>query len=114
MSQSYVSPISVAIHKGQKYILKLILEEAESSYDLLNVDETSGDTIVHSACKHSSDILILESILIKLRTVITSKDEIKAFLAQVNKDGLKALDYCVFKNRHDMAVILQEFVESSQ
>lgn len=27
---------------------------------------------------------------------------------------MKALDYCVFKNRHDMAVVLQEFVESSQ
>ena len=27
---------------------------------------------------------------------------------------MKALDYCVFKNRNDMAVVLQEFVDSSQ
>lgn len=27
---------------------------------------------------------------------------------------MKALDYCVFKNRHDMAVVLQEFVDCSE
>ena len=27
---------------------------------------------------------------------------------------MKAIDYCVFKNRHDMAVVLQEFADSSQ
>ena len=42
------------------------------------------------------------------------KVAIAEFLALTNTDGMKALDYCVFKNRHDMAVVLQEFVDSSQ
>jgi len=56
---------------------------------------------------------MLESLLIKLRTVVGDKEKIQEFLALQNQDGLKALDYCVFKNRHDMAAILREFVETS-
>jgi ankyrin repeat protein len=56
----------------------------------------------------------LESLLIKLRTLVGEKEKIQEFLALQNQDGLKALDYCVFKNRHDMAAILREFVETSQ
>jgi len=40
-----------------------------------------GDSIIHTACKLSTDIQILESLLIKLRTVIGDKDAIKEFLA---------------------------------
>ena len=46
--------------------------------------------------------------------MVGDKEKIQEFLALQNKDGLKALDYCVFKNRHDMAAILREFVETSQ
>ena len=35
-------------------------------------------------------------------------------MALKNADDMKALDYCVFKNRHDMAVVLQEFVDCSE
>jgi ankyrin repeat protein len=46
--------------------------------------------------------------------LVGDKEKIQEFLALQNKDGLKAFDYCVFKNRHDMAAILREFVETSQ
>lgn len=53
--------------------------------------------------------------LLKLRSQLAGdKASITEFLALTNADDMKALDYCVFKNRHDMAVVLQEFVESSQ
>jgi hypothetical protein len=78
------------------------------------VANSTGDTLIHLACRHSTDIQILESLLIKLRTVIANKSDIQTFLARLNNDGLKAMDYCVFKNRHDMAAILREFVDSSQ
>ena len=88
----------------------------DSNYDLCGeVDRVTGDSCIHIACKNSSDIQILESLLLKVRSQLQGdKAAISEFLAKVNTDGMKALDYCVFKNRHDMAVVLQEFVESSQ
>jgi ankyrin repeat protein len=94
-------------------VLNLLLNEAEHNYDVLSVN-SGGDTLIHLACKYSTDIQILESLLIKLRTLVGDKEKIQEFLALQNKDGLKAFDYCVFKNRHDMAAILREFVETSQ
>lgn len=88
----------------------------EANYDFCSdINETTGETCIHLACKNSSDIQILESLLLKLRSQLSgSKEAIKDFLDITNYDGLKALDYCVFKRRHDMAVVLQEFVDSSQ
>ena len=83
------------------------MEDTEN-YDLRSdLSDETGDTLIHVACKNSSDIQILESLLIKLRSELSAdEDSIKEFLATVNGDGLKALDYCVFKRRHDMALVL--------
>lgn len=88
----------------------------DANYDLCNdIVEATGETCIHVACKSSSDIQILESLLLKLRSQLSGSEEaIKEFLDITNSDGLKALDYCVFKRRNDMAVVLQEFVDSSQ
>ena len=48
---------------------------------------------------------VLEALLLKLRTLL-SKGDLETFLETKNGDGLRAIDYCVFKNRHDMAVVL--------
>ena len=66
------------------------------------------------ACKNTQDIIILESLLIALRSALTEKEKIAEFLDKENNDGLKAIDFCRFKNRHDMAVVLEGFVNTSQ
>ena len=108
------SPLTIAILNKNKLIVKQLLED--SNYNLIgDVNPQTGDTCIHIACKNSSDILILESLLLKLRNQLAGdKTAISEFLALTNSDGMKALDYCVFKNRNDMAVVLQEFVNSSQ
>lgn len=94
--------------------MKQLVEDA--NYDLCGeISTETGDSCIHVACKTSSDIQILESLLLKVRGQLHGdKAAITAFLEMGNRDDLKALDYCVFKNRHDMAVVLQEFVDSSQ
>ena len=66
------------------------------------------------ACRLTDDLQILESLLIKLRSLLKSPQSINDFLERKNNDDLRALDYCAFKNRGDMAIILQEFVHMSQ
>jgi len=56
---------------------------------------------------------ILETLLIQLRQVIPERDRLQLFLEQKNSDGLSAVDYCMLKNRHDMGVLLKEFVVTS-
>ena len=110
----WMSPLSVAIQYKRKAIVKLILEE--SNYEVKqDVNSKTGDTTIHLACRFSADIQILESLLLNVRQSFNGeKEKIREFLEKENKDGVKAIDYCVFKSRNDMAVILQEFVESSQ
>ena len=107
------SPLAIAILNNNRQIVKQLLED--SNYDLCGeVSPQTGDSCIHIACKNSSDIQILESLLLKVRSQLQGdKAAITNFLALCNADDMKALDYCVFKNRHDMAVVLQEFVDSS-
>lgn len=56
-------------------MLNLLLNEAEHNYDVLSVN-SGGDTLIHLACKYSTDIQILESLLIKLRTLVGDKEKI--------------------------------------
>ena len=95
--------------------MRQLLEDS-SHYDMCgDINQTTGDTLIHVACKNSSDIQILESLLLKVRSQLKGdKVAITEFLALSNADDMKALDYCVFKNRNDMATVLREFVESSQ
>ena len=86
--------------------MKQLLED--SNYDLCNdINPQTRDSCIHIACKTSSDIQILESLLLKVRSQLQGdKAKITEFLELRNADDMKALDYCVFKNRHDMAVVL--------
>ena len=108
-----VSPLAIAIANKHEHVVKLILDDAH--YDLCSdISPKTADTCIHAACRLCSDLQILQSLLLKVRSQLSGdKQRIEEFLARVNADGLKALDYCVFKNRHDMATVLQEFVGSS-
>ena len=65
--ESISSPIAIAILNQNKQIVKLILEEA--NYDLCgDISRSTGDSCIHIACKTSSDIQILESLLLKVRS----------------------------------------------
>lgn len=41
-------------------------------------------------------------------------DKVKAFLNLVDDSGMKAYDYCWAKKRSDMAVVLEEFIDSTK
>lgn len=103
---AHQSPLVVAIINQHKAIVKNLLEDA--NYDLCGeISAETGDSCIHIACKTCSDIQILESLLLKVRSQLQGdKAAISEYLALTNKDDMKALDYCVFKNRHDMAVVL--------
>ena len=64
--------------------------------------------MVHLACK-SGEMEVLESVLRRVTNCLSGdRTQITRFLTtQSMTDGLTALDYCLFRNRHDMAVILQ-------
>ena len=106
--------MAIAITNRQQPIVKLILDEP--NYDLCSdISPKTGDTCIHAACRVASDIGLLQSLLAKVRSQLGGdKKLIQEFLGIVNGDGLTALDYCAFKNRHDMALVLQEFVDSSE
>jgi hypothetical protein len=78
---------------------------------VLAVDE-EGDTYIHIACKYTQDIMILESLLIALRSILVDKEKIAEFLDKQNKKDIKAIDYCTSKKRHDMAIVLEGFVNT--
>jgi len=50
-----VTPLQLSVMLGKKSVLNVFLEEAEFNYDLLSVS-SAGDTLIHLACKHSTDI----------------------------------------------------------
>ena len=55
MITSDVTPLQISVILGKKSVLNVLLEEAEYNYDLLAVN-ASGDTLIHLACRHSTDI----------------------------------------------------------
>ena len=108
-----ISPLAVAIASKHEAVVKLILDDAH--YDLCaDISPKTADTCIHAACRVCSDLSILQTLLAKVRSQLSGdRDRIQEFLGRANGDGLKALDYCVFKNRHDMATVLQEFAGTS-
>ena len=65
------SPVAIAILGSHKRIVKQLMEDTEN-YDLRSdVSTENGDTCIHVACKNSSDIQILESLLLKLRNELS-------------------------------------------
>ena len=51
------------------------MEDTEN-YDLRSdMSDETGDTLIHVACKNSSDIQILESLLIKLRSELSADED---------------------------------------
>lgn len=65
------------------------------------------------ACKYSVDIEILERLLVRLRTQF-NLDEVKTFLNLKDNSEMRAFDYCKLKKRSDLAVVLEEFTDSSK
>ncbi len=65
------------------------------------------------ACKHSVDLEILDSLLVTLRT-LWPIDTLKTYLDQKDVLEVCAYDYCKTKKRSDLAVLLEEFVDTSK
>ena len=111
-----ISPLALAIKGNHIQIVKILMED--TSYDALAMIQ--GETAIHIACK-MGEMQVLESLLRKVNSQLNGDAaKITAFLTQradsgvsnggqtTNDRGLTALDYCMLKNRHDMAVILQQ------
>ena len=100
-------PLSIAITASHKDIVTLILDQ--TPVDILAIDAETENTYIHLACWKTEEIYILESLLIKLRSVL-KKEEIEAFLERKNKDGEAAIEFCSSKAKNGMSVILGGFV----
>ena len=90
----------------------MLLEQ--TSINVTEIDPDTENSYIHLACRNSLDIVILESLLIAVRTALVTKEKLVEFLDLQNNDGFRAIDFCRVKSRHDMAVILESFVETSQ
>jgi len=58
-------------------------------------------------------IEILESLLVSLRT-LWPLDTVKEYLERRDNQEMKAYDFCKLKKRSDLAVVLEEFVDTSK
>jgi hypothetical protein len=88
----------------------LLLEETNIDVsDLTHKEETA----VILACKHNVKIEILESLLVSHRT-LWPIERVKEFLDLKDISGLRAFDYCKYKKRSDLAVVLEEFVDTTK
>jgi ankyrin repeat protein len=105
-----MSPLHVAILRNSYECVRLLLEET-------NIDPTettaAGETTVILACKHAVDIQILESLLVALRT-IWPIEKMKEYLEFTDASQMRAYDYSKLKKRSDLAVVLEEFVDTSK
>lgn len=88
--------LSLALLSRDVNILKALIEE--TNIDLLGV-EANGDTCIHIACRNSIDLIMIETILLRLRILIPERQNLQKFLRIKNNDQLTAMDYCVFKHR---------------
>lgn len=90
--------------------MRLLLEET-------NIDASeltgAGETPVILACKNAVDIQILESLLVALRTMWPI-ERVKEYLDLTDASQLRAYDYAKLKKRSDLAVILEEFVDTTK
>ena len=104
------SLLQVVLQAKSNAVLKQLLDKTD-----LDVRELSaeGDTCIHLAVRLSNDLAIMETLLLRLRTLLPKERDLQEFLNKKNQDQLSALDYCVFKNRHDIKVMLEEFVSSN-
>ena len=104
------TPLHIAIQRNNFECVRLLLEE--TNIDV--IEKTSkGETSIMLACKNGVDIEILESLLVSLRT-LWSIEQVKEFLELRDQSEMKAYDFCKMKKRSDLAVVLEEFVDTSK
>ena len=105
------SPLHLAIIHNKYEAVKLLLEDSNLDSVLKTAHK---ETTVILACKHAVKIEILEALLVNLRTVLPSLDNVKEFLEMEDASGIKAYDYCKVRKRSDLAVVLEEFVDTTK
>lgn len=91
--------------------MRLLIEET-------NIDPTlctapKNETPVILACKYAVTIEILESLLVSLRN-LWPLEQVKEYLERRDSQEMKAYDFCKLKKRSDLAVVLEEFVDTSK
>ena len=91
--------------------VRALLED--SNIDVLEKTDPNEETPIIIACKYNVGIEILESLLVSLRNLLPI-DELKEYLELKDKAECKAYDYCKSKKRSDLAVILEEFVDTTK
>jgi hypothetical protein len=60
-----MNALEVSIMFSQAWSMGVLLEE--TTVDILRVDSMTKSTYFHLACRYTTDILVLESLLISLR-----------------------------------------------
>jgi ankyrin repeat protein len=105
-----MTPLHVAVMGNDQDSVRILLEDTNmEATELTNNRESS----VHLACKFGVALEILEKLLISLRSSMEN-DKVKEFLNLEDAAGMKAYDYCKAKKRSDMAVVLEEFIDTSK
>lgn len=84
----------------------------ETNIDIAEMT-SKNETCAILACKYNAKIEILESLLVSMRTQWPI-EQVKEFLDLSDSTELRALDYCKAKKRSDLAVVLNDFVDSSK
>ena len=94
-----MSPLYIAISRKHEDIVKLILEKTD--YDICSdISEKSLETCIHTACRVAVSMSFMQLLLTNIRASFDEdKQKIGDFLDKVNRDGLKASDYC-WKTNH--------------
>ena len=109
-----VSPLQIGIMKKHEAVVRLILDE--TTYDLCSdITSKTTETCIHLACRVNVEMSFLQFLLSQIRIRFDYDNErLENFLNSVNSDGFKASDFCWLVKRRDKAVVLQEFVHSSE
>lgn len=106
-----MNPLHIAISRNSFDCLKLLLEETNLDFTALTAHRQETPVIL--ACKHAVSIEILESLLVSLRT-LWPIERVKEYLEVRDKAEVKAYEYCKTKKRSDLAVVLEEFVDTTK
>jgi hypothetical protein len=91
--------------------VRLLIEETNIDPTLCTVPK--NETPVILACKYAVTIEILESLLVSLRN-FWPLEQVKEYLERRDSQEIKAYDFCKLKKRSDLAVVLEEFVDTSK
>ena len=84
ISTEMPSVLHLALMSKTSDSLKTLLDN--TNINLLETDAITGDTCIHMAVRYSNDLSLLESLLIRLRSLLPEREKLQQYLNKKNND----------------------------